>query len=176
MLDLVGYAVAESNRAALRNLLLAGYEDFAQWLTRRLGSSELAREALQDTFLRLESGTEIGPVRSPKAYLLRMALNIAANRRVSESRRLSVSETDMLLEIADEAPGPARAAEARSEIEVLKRALNELPARRREIFIASWMDEISHQEIARRFGITVRTVQIELKDALEHCLLRLKRQ
>ncbi len=55
-------------------MLLAGYEDFALWLTRRLGSSELARDALQETFLRLERGSEIGPVNSPKAYLLRIAL------------------------------------------------------------------------------------------------------
>lgn len=166
----------ESSRGVLRDLLLSGYEEFAAWLTRRLGSAELAREALQETYLRLEGGNEIGPVRSPKAYLLRTAINIAINKRVSDRRRLGISETDMLLAIPDEAPDPARSAEARSEIEALTKALNELPERRRQIFLASWIEEVPHPEIARRFGISVRTVQIELKDALEHCAHRLRRK
>jgi len=144
-------------------------------LTRRLGSAECAGEALQETFLRLEQGGEIGPVGNPAAYLFRMAMNIAANRRVAENRRLTVSETDKLLEIPDEAPGPFQLAESRSEIEALKRALAELPERRREIFLAAWIEELPHQVIAKRFGVTTRTIQIELRRALEHCASRLDR-
>jgi RNA polymerase sigma-70 factor (ECF subfamily) len=160
----------------LRSLLLSSYEDFAHWLTRRLGSHELAREALQETYLRLERGNEIGPVHSPKAYLLRTAINIATNKRVADKRRLGISESERLLAIPDEAPDPARTVEARSELDALTKALNELPERRRQIFLASWIDEVSHREIADRFGISIRTVQIELKDALEHCAQRLRRK
>ncbi len=171
-----GRAVVETTKGMLRTLLLSGYEEFAAWLTRRLGSAELAREALQETYLRLERGNEIGPVHSPKAYLLRTAINIAINKRVADKRRLGISETEKLLAIPDEAPDPARTVEARSEIEALTRALAELPVRRRQIFLASWVEEVSHPEIAKRFGISVRTVQIELKDALEHCAHRLRRK
>jgi RNA polymerase sigma-70 factor, ECF subfamily len=167
--------MAETSKATLHQLLLAGYDDLKRSLTRRLGSADLAGDALQETYLRLEYASAIGPVRSPRAYLYRTALNIAANRRVAESRRLTVSEVDALLEIADEAPSPALVAEARSEIEALKRAVAELPERRREIFLAAWREEIPHQQIAERHGITIRTVQIELKHAMEHCAQRLGR-
>lgn len=160
----------------LKNLLVAQYQDFVRWLTRRLGSAELAQDALQETFLRLDQGNSIGPVRNPKAYLMRTALNMAANRRAADNRRLVSDEINNLLELPDDAPDPARAAEARSEIDALKRALEELPARSREIFLASWVENLPHQEIARRYGISVRTVQIELKQALEHCDFRLNRQ
>lgn len=168
--------MVEPTKGVLRNLLLSSYEDLANWLTRRLGSQELAREALQETYLRLERGNEIGPVHSPRAYLLRTAINIAINKRVSDKRRLGISETEKLLTVPDEAPDPARAVEARSEIVALIKALNELPDRRRQIFLASWIDEVPHREIAERFGISIRTVQIELKDALEHCAHRLHRK
>lgn len=160
----------------LQELLLSDYGSFVQRLTRRLGSSELAQDALQETYLRLQRDVEIGLVQNPKAYLLRMAANIASNRRKSEARLLTFGEADILLNCADEAPDPAKIAEANSEMQALIRALEELPSRRREIFLASWIDETPHKEIARRFAVTVRTVQTELRDALEHCALRLKKR
>lgn len=167
--------MVKTSQATLRHLLLAGYENLKSRLTRRLRSAELAEEALQDTFLRLACASDIGPVRSPQAYLFRMAFNLAINRRIAENRRLSVAGTEALLDVVDETPDPARMVEARSEIEALKRALEELPARRREIFLASWVEEVPHDEIAARFGVSVRTIQIELRHALEHCALRLQR-
>ena len=171
-----GERLSDTSNAALKDLLVTRYGDFVRWLTRRLGSSELAEDALHETFLRLEQGNSIGPVRNPKAYLLRIALNMAANRRTADNRRLTTSEVDKLLELPDDAPDPARAVEARSEIDALKRALEELPRRRREIFLASWIENLPHPEIARRYQISVRTVQKELKLALEYCDSRLNRQ
>jgi len=167
--------MVETSRAALLDLLVSGYDDLRRRLTRRLGSGELAGDALQDTFLRLKSPGELGPVRSPRAYLFRIAMRVAASRRIVERRRLTELETEALLAIADDAPDPSRVVEARSEIEALKRALRELPARRREIVLAACMEEIPHRAIAERFGVSVRTIQIELKQALAHCALRLER-
>jgi RNA polymerase sigma-70 factor (ECF subfamily) len=168
--------VADASNTDLKKLLVTRYQDFVRWLARRLGSSEMAEEALQDTFLRLAQGAPIGPVLHPRAYLLRTALNMAANRRAAENRRPTTTDVDKLLELPDDAPDPARTVEARSEIDALKRALEQLPARRRAIFLASWVENLSHVDIARRYGVSVRTVQIELKQALEHCDLRLNRQ
>jgi RNA polymerase sigma-70 factor, ECF subfamily len=167
--------MAESSRITLRRLLLVGYDDLKNRLTRRLGSAELAGEALQDTFVRLECAGEIGPVNSPQAYLFRTALNLAADRRRAENRRLTVSEVEDLLEIADETPGPAHVAEARSDIEMLERALGELPQRCREIFLAVWVYGVPRQRLAERFGVSERTIKVELRRAREHCALRLDR-
>lgn len=165
--------MAVTSRLALRQLLLDRFDDLRSKLTRRLGSSERADEALQETYLRLEQGGEIGPVRRPGAYLMRMAINTATNQIIAQNRRLTAVETEALLQVPDERPGPMRVVEARSEVAALKRALADLPARRREIFLASWVDGHSHRQIAGRFGVSVRTVQVDLKRALEHCAVRL---
>jgi RNA polymerase sigma-70 factor, ECF subfamily len=166
--------MADTNRMVLLNLLVARYADLKRRLTRHLGSAELAAEALQDTFLRVRCA-DVGDVRSPHAYLFRIAVNVAADRRNVESRSVTVYETDALLNFADDTPGPARVVEARSDVEAFKRAIAELPARRREILIAACMEEIPYRTIARRFGISVRTVQVEIKQALRHCASRLDR-
>jgi RNA polymerase sigma-70 factor (ECF subfamily) len=167
--------MSDTNRAALLTLLVASYDDLRSRLARRAGSTELADEALQDTFLRLSNATDVGPVRDLKAYLFRVAMSVVSNRRVAERRRRTVSETEAMFEMIDDKPGPERVIEARSEIGALKRVIQDLPVRRREIFMATFVDEVSPRQIAARFGISVRTVQVELKQALVHCAMRLDR-
>jgi RNA polymerase sigma factor (sigma-70 family) len=167
--------MSDTNRTALLTLLVASYDDLKQRLTRRTGSADLANEALQDTFLRLSNADGIGPVRDLHAYLFRVAMSAISNRRVAERRRRTVREADTLFELPDETPGPDRIIEARSEINALKRVIQELPARRREIFMAICVDEVPLRQVAERFGVSVRTVQVELKQALVHCEVCLDR-
>ncbi len=155
--------------AALRELLSDRYDDFRTRLARRLGSEELASESLNETWLRLHRHDDAGIVQSPAGYLLRMAVNIAIDHRRGESRRARRAETQAALEIPDPAPGPAREAEARLQLEALHRALESLPERTREILIAARLRELPQQDIADRFGITPRMVRIELRRALDHC-------
>lgn len=161
--------------SSLRTLLLAEYVDFDRRLTRRLGSPDLASEALNETYLRLEGMRELGEVRSPKAYLFRIALNIAADRRRAEKRRLTSDEVDALLDIPDDRPDAARVIEDRSEVNLLRHAIAELPERRRRVLTLSRIDGMPNREIAVLLGVTVRTVETDLKQAVEHCADRLKR-
>jgi RNA polymerase sigma factor (sigma-70 family) len=162
--------------ADLRKLLLADYGGLDRRLTRRLGSADLASDVLQETYLRLEGMKEIGPVRSPKAYLFEIAINIANDRKRAESRRLTVDEVDRLLEIPDDRPDAARVIEDRSEIKRLRRAIAELPERRRQILLLSRIEGVPNREIAKMLGVSVRTIEIDLKQAVEHCAQRLQRQ
>lgn len=171
----VGRSMTIDSISSLRTLLLAEYVDFDRRLTRRLGSPDLASEALNETYLRLEGMRELGEVRSPKAYLFRIALNIAADRRRAEKRRLTSDEVDALLDIPDDRPDAARVIEDRSEINLLKHAIAELPERRRRVLTLSRIDGVPNREIAALLGVTVRTVETDLKQAIEHCAERLKR-
>jgi len=157
-------------------LFLASYDEFKARLKRRLGSEDLASDVLQETYLRvygLASGTE---VRHPNAYLFRMALNIAADRRDADARLLTGDEVEELLHGIDEKLDPARVVAGQNEIRLLIGALCELPARRRQILVAARMDEVPHQEIARRYRISTRMVEKELRAALSYCAERLERK
>ena len=54
-----------SSLAVLRDFMLQRYDDLKARLTRRLGCADMASDALQDTWLRLEGKDELGPVDSP---------------------------------------------------------------------------------------------------------------
>src|SRR5215475_9320119 len=108
--ELVG-SMARVTWGALRDLLADRYDEFRLRLTRRLGSEELARESLHETWLRLDRHGDVGALQSPAAYVMRVALNIATDRRRAEVRLARRSQTDAALNIPDAAPGPAREVE-----------------------------------------------------------------
>jgi RNA polymerase sigma factor (sigma-70 family) len=167
--------MAETTWVVLRALLSDRYEDFKARLTRQLGSEDLASESLHETWLRLHRLDDARAVRNPPAYLLRVAVNIAMDSLRAESRRARRSEIKAALEVADHAPGPAQEAEARFEFEAFEQAFKELPERRRAILFASRLEGLTHQMIAKQFGISKRTVQYELERAVVHLEARLKK-
>lgn len=162
-------------KATLRNLFLERYGQFRRHLQRRLGSEDLANDALHETYLRVEKMTVPEAISYPSAYLMRMALNVADDQRRDHARLLSVPDIEELYEMADELADPARIVLARTEIAALEQALQELPKRRRAIVIAARVDQLPHSEIAKRFDISARTVEKELRAGLEHCCARLGR-
>jgi RNA polymerase sigma factor (sigma-70 family) len=168
--------MSNSGRDALRRFFVVGYDELRARLTRRLGSVELASDALHETWLRIESAAPAGTVLSPKNYLLQMASNVALKRLSAENRFVTLTDAKIAAGLVDGAPDPERAAIARSELEALASALAELTPRRRDILLASRLKAIPLWAIAERLGISQRLVEIELKHALAHCALRLERK
>lgn len=153
--------------ATLRQLLVTHYDELARRLTRRLGSADLASDALQETYVRLNRPDAGAAVANPLAYLMRTAVNVASNLRRTENRYLTASEVSSVLEVEDDQPDPERAAQARSEVQRIEQVLAGLPPRRREIFVAVLVDETPVRTLAERYGVSARFVQMELKAAGE---------
>jgi len=164
--------MTDKSLQALRQLLVLGYDQLKARLTQRLGSSELAGEAVQDTWLRLHHASSVGPVRNPSNYLFRIALNVARDRLATD-RRYQTLERIEAIDLIDEAAGPADTLEARSELALVERLMAELPPRQRQILVAARLDGLPRSEIARRLGVSLSTVEKELKSAHEYCLSRI---
>lgn len=167
--------MSEDARPVLLDFLTQRYGDLKRRLTRHLGSVDLAGDALQDTWLRVERLKGQGPVLDPHAFLLRMATNIAVDHQRSHSRALPRGELEALLEMPDPTPGPAQTAEDRSEMDALLKVLRRLPKRRREVLILVRWEGLSHKAVAERLGVSLRTVEHELKIAHEYCAARIER-
>jgi RNA polymerase sigma-70 factor (ECF subfamily) len=166
----------DTGQSSMVRLFLTSYDDFKVRLRRRLGSEDLANDVLHETYLRVDRMEAPPNIAQPNAYLYRMALNIAADRRQSDARLLTGTEVEELLQVSDEALDPARVVGGQKEIQSLLKALYELPSRRRKIFIAARLEEAPHLEISQRFGISTRMVEKEIKAALGHCAARLERK
>ena len=168
--------MSEVSWAVLRDLLVDRYDEFRRRLARRLGSAELASETLHEAWLRLARTGSAGAVDNPDSYVIRVALNVAYDRRQAESRHLSAFDIENLRHLDDDELDPQRILEARAEINELKQALDELPPRCRSIFVAARVDGTPHVEIARRHGMSTRMVERELKRAFDYFELRLEKK
>jgi RNA polymerase sigma-70 factor (ECF subfamily) len=168
--------MANHNRQSFRQLLVAGYADIRRRLARRLGSEDLASEVLHETYLRLEETNSAALIDRPGDYIFRVALNIATDQKRATGRRLSYSEVEALYHFADASVDAEREIEARSELAALRRAFAALTPRQRAIVIAVRIDGTSHAELARRFGVSERMIDKDLRRALEHCADQLERR
>lgn len=163
--------MTDTTLATLRQHFIERYDELKARLTQRLGSADLAGDALQDTWLRLARAEAIGDVRNPGYYLLRVVLNVVQDRKRAERRYLSAVEIESLLNhLVDDGPDPGRVAEGRSELKALADALAGLPERRRAILLAARLENLPRQEIADRLGVSLRLVSKELRLAHEYCV------
>jgi RNA polymerase sigma-70 factor (ECF subfamily) len=157
----------------LRDLLVRDYLKLRNRLVRRVGSADLATEILHETYLRLGAVDTLGVARNPDAYLYRTALNVAADSRKDDRRWVDKTAIEAARRRDDYELDPEEIFRARQEWRSLLVALDELPARRRAIFLASRLDELPHREIAEKFGVSIDTVDRELKQAFEFFAQRL---
>ncbi|VVE35275.1 RNA polymerase sigma factor [Pandoraea aquatica] len=186
--------MAHDSQPALSEYLIRHYGALKRRVTHLLGSSELASDALHDTWLRVNAEPvppaddashadepgEAAPalptsVRSPGSYLVRMAINIAVDALRRNSRALPLDEVDALIELADPAPGPAQTVQARIEMQTMMQWLERMPERRREIFVLVHFENLLQSDVAQRLGCSKRTVEYELKHAHDYLARKLER-
>jgi RNA polymerase sigma-70 factor (ECF subfamily) len=160
----------------LRAAFSSNYDGLAKRLARRLGSADLAREALHETFIRIDRVSDGVPVQSPVDYIFRSAINVAKDRRKSDSRLLKAAEIAAIIDIPDDRPDAFAIVSDRADLNEFGKALSELSDRRRQVFLAAHVEQVSHEEIAKRFGINVRTVAFDLQYSMQHLAHRLGRK
>ncbi|WP_447778205.1 RNA polymerase sigma factor [Variovorax boronicumulans] len=155
---------------ALRDYLVANYAHLLHRLLRHLGCQEQASECLHDAWLRLGEMNVSEPVKSPEAYVYRVACNLAMDRlRSNRPWRYASDIESELGALADRSPGPDVVAEARSELDAVERALESLPRRHRSVLIALRVEDKTRQEVANWLRISLRSVDTTLRQALDHC-------
>lgn len=156
----------------LMSVYLRHWKMLRSALKRRIGSHDLAEEAMQETWLRL-SRMKDDPaiIRDHQALLLRIAGNIAIDlaRRENRHRARCVSDETLYEAVADSYPSPEVFAIDRDQLRFLALALAELPAKVRKALLFSRCDGLSHHEIASRLGVSESMVAKYLAQALRHC-------
>jgi RNA polymerase sigma-70 factor (ECF subfamily) len=169
--------MAEDARPLLMDYLAKHYGSLKLRLTQLLGNGDLAGDALQDTWLRVQSKApeEDDPIQSPTGYLVRVAVNIAMDIQRRQSRTLPYDAVSALLEVSDPSPGPAQTAEGRSDLEAALKLMKRLPPRRREVLMMVRVEGLQQKDVARRLGVSLRTVEHELKRAHDYLDAHLNR-
>lgn len=133
-------------------------------------------DVVQESYLRIWKARASQPIQSAKAFLFKVARNLALN--VVQHER--VSPIDVVadlsaLPVLEEGPNAADAVCTREEISLLADGIEALPPRCREIFILRRLKSVPQKEIAQRLGISEQTVQVQVQRGVKHCAEFLRR-
>jgi RNA polymerase sigma factor (sigma-70 family) len=163
------------NESPLFQVFSACARELRSFLTRRLGCAETAADLVQDTYIRLAMRREQGIHSNPRALVFRIAANLATDharhRRVRE--RIDTG-CPGLSGLTSPAPQPDAMVLARQEHTLLKKAIAELPDKRRTVFLLRTAQELSYGQIAERLGISISAVEKHMSKAIVHCRTRME--
>ncbi len=135
--------------------------------------SETAKEIVQDAFLGLwEKRDTIDMERPVKSYLAMVIHNKCTNY-LRDNRKFDqyILNIEELLEVPGY-EGPDKLIENELEAKI-DAAIQELPAKCREIFVLNRYENLKYQEIAHKLDISVKTVETQMSKALQHMRIRL---
>lgn len=155
--------------ARLRAHLANRYSALHGRLARRLGCADLASDSLHNAWLRLERPVA-GDVINDDAYVFRMACHLAVDQLREQTPWQSLDDPQSVgVELADEAPGPQQVAESRSALAALARAMDGLSRRQCAVLVALRVEGRSRDDVAAWLGLSTRTIDTALRQALRHC-------
>jgi len=146
------------------------YREQAPQLRRRvraqLRSKEEASDLVQDAFARLLGSTTRHALRQPEAFLNRIVRNLLVDR----ARRLATRTPHVPIDDGNEPatrPTQADAIELAQMKACYEAAVAALPARMREVFLLHRVRGLSYREIAAMLGISLRTVEWHIAEAID---------
>lgn len=143
-----------------------------QLLTSRLGSVQAAREVAQEAYVRLLKLDDTRLISHQRAYLFRIAQNLATDRLRQREKQRQSRELEVFDEI-DVAADPLRSAAAGEEIRFLQSVMKELPPKCLRAFVLHRFRGMSFAEIAEDMQLTERMIRIYVTRGLAYCQSRL---
>jgi RNA polymerase sigma factor (sigma-70 family) len=145
-------------------------------LTLQLHSVQDAKEVAQESYVRLLQLDRPGAASLLRAYLFRIASNLAVDRLRARNVRYRAApavEAELFEEITVQ-DDPERRTLASEELTLVNQCLEELPQACQHAFYRHRVQGMSVVEIAAELGVTDRMVRHHLTRALMYCQLRLR--
>ena len=160
-------AARSGDRQAFDELVRRTFVDTFTLARRLTGNEEDARDVVQDAYLRAWKG--IGKFRGEAAFstwLYRITANAAASNVQRRRRHRVVPFADDFEPVDTDAEQlVSQGAETAEALDRISVALDDLPAKLRNVVVLKDVYGMSHEAIAEELGITVSAAQVRLHRA-----------
>ena len=161
-----------ADRVNLESVFLETRKDLERVVRRRIRSPDTVTDLVHDVWMKCQRAAIDFPDRQEaRAYLLRMASNLAIDHERVEGRRTVIlgelaSASQLLGEGAASPEAYAMASDMARQIE---QVLAKLPKLTRQMFILVRLHGMNHREVAERLGVSKSLVDKYVLQALLQC-------
>lgn len=164
--------IRSGSRSAFTSLFETYYRPLCEYAFRFAGDSEWIEDVVQDVFIRIwEKRSSWSPKVAVRAYLYRSVYHQAINHQRKNRFEVPLNE-ELEYRLADISESPLKYMMDLEMSHIIRQVIDMLPERRREILVLRLLHELSYKEIGSVLGISVNTVDTQIRRAMK--LLRSK--
>ncbi|MCQ8130492.1 RNA polymerase sigma factor [Methylomonas rivi] len=142
-------------------------KELQQFLTYKVDCAETAADLIQETYLRIARHTADTDIANPRAFLFRVADNLALDHLRGKARQNQRDGGEVNDEIACRQPQPDSTLMGQQHMELFAKLIYELPPQCRAVFLLCRVEGKSYAEIAAELRISARTVESHMHKALK---------
>jgi RNA polymerase sigma-70 factor (ECF subfamily) len=167
--------LAEPGRRFLATLFHKYRASLYRYVSGLVSSPDDAAELVQESYVRLLQHENVAQLEAvSRTYLFRIATNLARDHFRRRTTRRTGAHFDVDdVEIADERAGPEHDVVWEQTIDSIKQGIKELPPVTRRVFLLSRFRNKTYPQIAALLGISTRTVERKMCEAMDSLAARL---
>jgi len=168
MNDTVSSRMRKSHHLSAVSASFLQHQSFLKkFLSRYLYNHQDIEDVAQETYLRAFNAEKKQIVSSPKAFLFRIAKNLALSELAKKSRQITDHiEGSVSPNVIYEEKSPEGQAQDREKLTTFIRSCHMMPVQCRKAFLLRKVYGFSHKEIAEQMGISVSTVEKHVASGL----------
>ena len=167
-------AIRSSDREAFASLFEHMHDPLYRYADYMLRDKEASADLIQETFAKIwQVRDTLDPERSLKALLFQMVRNMALNHE-RQRKRHRTEALDVELEVSSDEHTVDEVIDAETLGGLIESWINAMPERRKEAFLLSRREGLSHDEISRLMGLAPKTVNNHIVLALQHIRKKLE--
>jgi RNA polymerase sigma factor (sigma-70 family) len=143
------------------------HASMVRFLSIRTGSTEDAKEILQEAYARVLALERPGTISLLAGYLWRSAVNLAMDRKRKRTLQERMFRSTVSLAETREVSAEVTV-ESRERLAIVERAIGELPPRCLEGFVLHVLNGLTFEEVGHEMRISARMAQKHVARALEY--------
>ena len=135
-----------------------------------LSAQQDIEDVAQETYLRAYIAEQSEEIEQPKAFLFRVAKNLALTSLAKKSRRITdyIEEAGTAV-VLGTAAGSDQELEARQCLDLYCEAVAMLPEKCRQVLLFRKVHGLSHGDIGERMGLSISSVEKYLRQGILAC-------
>ena len=157
----------KDNHDSFRALFELYSQPLFQFSVKYLKSAEAAEDVVQEVFTKIwKNRKELKTDTSFKSYLFTIALN-SIRKQFNKLSRLNQAKHDILFDFSQNKPVFDESEDYQSLLDKLNELINQMPEKRKQVFVKKKLEEKSIKEIAHELDVTPKTVEYHITEAMK---------